>query len=299
VSVRCARLLALALALFASALAPPAAADSPRRVCSVSLAGDELLALLVPAERVVCVTRFADDEATSNVAGHYPADVLRVSARLEPVVGRAPDLVLAAPWNTRAFLDRLEALGIPHHVLGEMSSFDQIAAEVVELGRRLGVQERANQVVAKMRADLRRLERRVASVESRPRVMSFSHLVVAGSGTSVDAVIRAAGGVNAAAEAGVEGHTKLPMENVLDLDPDVLLLGFDPGDARTDDGVEAVVEAYPHLAHTRAVESGRVVMLAPRHLTTVTPFLVEGARRLAEALHPGLPAEGGGETTPP
>ncbi|GAB4373336.1 MAG: hypothetical protein Kow0062_10380 [Acidobacteriota bacterium] len=261
-----------------------AAAPAPARICSVSLAGDEFLALLVPTDRVVCVSAWADDEATSNVRGFYPERVLRVTAHVEPVLGQRPDLVLAAPWNSGEFLAQVRRSGIPVHVMRPVADLDEMRAEIRDLGRLLGVPDEA-------RALIERLDRRVAALRAvvgrargpKPRVLSFSHLVVAGENTSVDTLIGLAGGINAAREIGVSGHRKVSLEAIVALDPDVLLLGFEPGRAAGD-----VLAAYPPLAATRAAREGRVVLLAPRLLTTVTPHLVEGARRLAEALHPEL-----------
>ena len=275
----------LALLLTGAAGIPllAAASDdkSPQRICSVSLAADEVLAMLVPAERVVCVTRFADDEASSNVVGHYPEETLRVTARIEPVLGQQPDLVLASPWNSAEFLGLLEKSGIEALVLGGMSSFAEIRRELVRLGEVLGESERAESLALDMDVRLARLAERVKDAKKRPRVLSFSHLIVAGEGTSIDALIEAAGGINAGDELGLEGHQKVSMEAILGLDPDILLLGFEPSAT-----LQNVLDAYPHLASLRAVRERRVILLAPRELTTVTPHLLDTAEQLSERLHP-------------
>ena len=236
--------------------------------------------MLVPASRVVCVTSFADDEASSNVVGHYPDRTLRVTARIEPVLGQQPDLVVASPWNSAEFLDLLEKSGIDSLVLGEMSSFPEIRDELLRLGEALGEKERAAGIVRDMDLRLAQLAKKRETLEERPRVLSFSHLIVAGEGTSVDALIEAAGGINAADELGVEGHQKVSMEAILGLDPDLLLLGFEPDATLAD-----VLGAYPHLESLRAVSEDRVVLLAPRELTTVTPHLLDTAERLAMDFH--------------
>lgn len=282
--------------LLTCATAPGALAhEAPARICSVSLAADELLAMLVPTERVVCVTRFADDAASSNVAGHYPEDTLRVTARIEPVLGQKPDLVVASPWNSAEFLSLLDKSGIESIVLGEMSSFAEIRTELLRLGGILGEGERAAEIARDMDARLARLAKRFGASQKRPRVLSFSHLIVAGEGTSVDALIEAAGGVNAADELGVEGHQKVSMEAILGLNPDLLLLGFEPGATLRD-----VLDAYPHLTSLRSVRERRVVLLAPRELTTVTPHLLDTAERLAEEFHPKpAPSSGPAEREAP
>jgi len=282
---RLAALLAAALALAAAASAAPPAAPAPQRICSVSLAGDEMLFLLVPPARVVCVSSFADDREASNVAGRYPATIPRLVARTEPVIATRPDLIVAAPWNDRAFLTGLAALGVPSVTIEPAEDFAGIERALVALGRALGpeAEAKARDQAAAMDARLAALDRALAAVPEakRPRVLSLSHLVVAGSGTTVDALIRRAGGVNAAAAAGIEGHRKLPTEQILALDPDVLLLG-----QGLDIDAAAVLRAYPQLEATRAAKGGRVILLPPKLLTTVTPYLVEGAEQLARQLHP-------------
>lgn len=286
--IRPAALPAAALALLAAVHSAPGVrsgpeATTPRRICSVSLAGDELLALLVPFERVVCVSSFADDPEVSNVAGRYPESVPRLVARTEPVIAARPDLIVAAPWNDRAFLESLAALGVPAVTIDSGHDFAGIARAVEALGQAVGADAAAERCVAEMNARLAALDRALAVVpdDRRPRVLSLSHLVVAGSGTTVDALIRRAGGRNAAAEAGIEGHRKLSGEQILALDPDLLLLG-----QGLDADASAVLRAYPQLEATRAAKSGRVLRLPPRLLTTVTPHLVDGAEQLARQLHP-------------
>ncbi|MDQ7087581.1 MAG: ABC transporter substrate-binding protein [Acidobacteriota bacterium] len=267
-----------ALGLFVLACASAALAG-PARICSTSLAGDELLALLVEPSRVACVSTLADDPRLSHVVGHFPGTVARVIGRIEPVLGARPDLVLVAPWNDPDFRRLLTDSGVEVEALADVKDFDGIRRQVLELGRRLGVASRAREVVAGLDADLARADEAASRRAWRPGILSFSHGIVAGAETTVDALIRRAGGVNVAAEAGIVGHTRLPMEALVALDPEVLLLGFDTGE---DPG--NLLAAYPHLAATRAVREGRIVILPPRLLTTVTPFLTEGVLALQARL---------------
>jgi len=279
---RCATLAGAGLAALAL-VAASAAFAAPSRVCSLCLAGDEHLALLFPPERVVCVSSFADDAETSNVAGLFPSSVPRLAAQIEPVLAARPDLVVVAPWNDRGFVDLLARAKVPVFALPEANNFEEIAAATLALGRRLDRGEEAQRVVDEMNRRLATLDARLAQGRSQPRVLSFSHLIVAGKGTTVDALIRRAGGRNAAAEIGAAGHTQVPLERLIALDPDWLLLGFDP-----DEGVDRRLDAYPLLKQLRAVREGRVVVMSPRRLTAVSPFLVDGVEELARRIHPEL-----------
>src|SRR6185503_18149591 len=68
-------------------------ARPPRRIVSTYLAADELLAALVDPARVVGVSAYVDDAATSNCHDVYPATLPRLRADPETIVALAPDLV--------------------------------------------------------------------------------------------------------------------------------------------------------------------------------------------------------------
>jgi iron complex transport system substrate-binding protein len=260
---------------------PDAPLPADASICSVSVLGDELLALLVPVDRISCVSKLADDPEVSNVSGHYPVPIPRLAARVEPVLAARPDVVIAAPWNGRGFLELLETSGIEAVVLEEASDLAAVRSQLIALGDRLGASESAGRAARRFDLTLAAVDEALAGIDERPRVLAFSHSVVAGKSTTVDAMIERAGGVNAAAAAGVVGHRRLGDEQIVALDPDVLLLGYDPGE-----NPRAVIEAYPQLARTRAARRGDVVVLAPRQLTTVSPYIAEGVLALARALHP-------------
>ena len=76
---------------------PVLAAEAPRRVASLNLTSDELLVEMLPADRLVAVTRWADDAEMSNVAGHVPATVVHLPrADLERLIALRPDLVVVS-----------------------------------------------------------------------------------------------------------------------------------------------------------------------------------------------------------
>ena len=86
------RLLVVAATVVASGSAV-GAPDSgpPRRVASLNLSSDEILVEILPPERLVSVTRWADAPGTSNVVGRVPAAAYRFQkADMEQLVALAP-----------------------------------------------------------------------------------------------------------------------------------------------------------------------------------------------------------------
>jgi iron complex transport system substrate-binding protein len=263
---------------------PPASRPAkPARIASLSLATDEMLADLVPVERIVGVTFLADDPEISNVAGHYPARIPRLrDTNLERLVALAPDLVCVAPYNTADALTLLKRSGLAVYRNEALEGIDAIEAGVSRLGERVGEPERARTLVASLHARRRRLADRLHDLPHRPRVLYWAAGVTAGRGTTIDDIIREAGGVNVAAELGLEASPEISPEQVVAADPEIVLLPRWRAEER-----HGSITNHPILHQLRAVREGRVIAIEGRYLTSVSPHVVAGAERLARALHPG------------
>jgi iron complex transport system substrate-binding protein len=248
-----------------------------------------MLADLVPVERVVGVTFLADDPEISNVAGHYPRGIHRLrDMNVEQLVALAPDLVCVAPYNTADALTLLERSGLSLYRNEALEGINAIEAGVERLARRVGELERGRTLAASMRDRRRRLADRLHDLPRRPRVLYWASGVTAGRGTTIDDIIREAGGANVAAELGLEGSPEISPERVVAADPEVVLLPRWRAEERRDS-----INNHPILHQLRAVREGRVVTIEGRYLTSVSPHVVAGAERLARALHPGRFATGG------
>lgn len=253
----------------------------PKRICSVTLATDEMLAALVEPERVVGVSRFVDDAGISNVVKHYPDSIPRIRADLERIIALRPDLVCVASYNSADFLELLRKSNLPIFRHENTNTFAEVMRGLTALGERVGAQGRAKGVVADMERRLNDLRAALASLSARPRVLYWSGGWTAGSRTTVGEMIERAGGVNVAAEAGLAGMAEISVERALAADPDVLLLdAWKAGEPATAE------ELPPALRTLRAVREGRVVSVEGRSLSAVSQFVVDGAERLARKLHP-------------
>ncbi|SIO04444.1 iron complex transport system substrate-binding protein [Singulisphaera sp. GP187] len=254
----------------------------PARIVSLTLGTDELLAELVPIERVVAVTVFADDAGISNVSGRYAKEIVRVNdANPERIIALTPDLVCVAHYNSADSLKLLERSGLSIYRNDFVNSMAEIEAGLVRLGERVGEPARAHALVERMRERRRRLAERLGAVVHRPRVLFWSAGYTSGLRSTIDEVIREAGGVNVAADLNLEGSAELAPERVVAADPDVVLLSYWKEDER-----QGQIASHPILRQLRAVREGHVIAIESRYLTSVSPYVVEATERLARALHP-------------
>ena len=255
---------------------------APRRIASTYLACEEMLASLVEVERVVAVSPYADDPATSNCFGVYPARVARVRAEPEQLLALEPDLICVGAF-TQAEVVRL-LTGAGPVVLGwsRFDSFAEVVAGVRLLGATVGAEARAEAVARAVEGELDDVRRRLEGAP-RPRVLYYdSPGYTMGSETLVDEILTRAGGRNAAAELGIRGPGEIGMETVLALQPDTIIMPR-YGDA---DPVLARLAREPAWRGVAALARGHVREVPGAWISTVSHHAARGLAHVARLLHP-------------
>lgn len=271
---------AFVLALVAASLFPARpAASPPDRVASLNLTADEVLVEILPPERLVAVTAFADDATMSNVAGRVSPSVVRLPrADIERLVDLAPDLVVVSEYTDADFLRVLERSGLRVHRMSGLDSLAGFRSAILSLARAVGAEEAAARLVSRYDAVLAELSRRLAGVR-RPRVLYWSEPHTAGEGTAIGALIEAAGGVNVGRELGLKGITPVGAERAFLAHPDAVLVG-------TWEGATASLKSHPLLSRLPAVQEGRIVEMPTPLLVTLSHHAAEACWYLGWALHP-------------
>lgn len=270
----------------------------PRRVVPTNAGAQDDLCVLIGPERVAALPRPVGAYATAGEIGADWDDVPRFEQyRAEPLLLFEPDLVVTHVWHEANSTAALRQAGVPVLVLPEADSLESIHAVLELLGRALGVPGRTAEVIAD-------IDRRVAALEdsSGPRravrALGYTNYGTGGgspgSGTTFDLMIELTGMRNAARELGLVGWQSLDFEQLLTLDPDLLVLGA-AGDGARGDPTEQVLRGEPALAGLRAVREDRIVVLPSRLYTTNSHFLIEAAEELARRVDALLERLGAGE----
>ena len=263
--------------LLAAPAAPPA--GPPLRVASLNLTADELLVEMLPADRLVAVTRWADDASMSNVAGRVPAAAVRLPrADLERIIALRPDLVVVSEYTDADFLRLVEKSGLRYHRMSGLDTFPGIRAAVVDLGRAVGTSDAAARLTARFDAVLAELGRRLEG-SPRPRVLYWGDPHTAGAGTAIGSLVEAAGATNVGREMGLRGIVPLAGEKAFSAEPDAFLV-------TEGSGASVALRRHPLLSRTRAVREGRVVEMPNRLLVALSDRAADAAWWLASRLHP-------------
>ena len=196
----------------------------------------------------------------------------RLSA--EGILSLNPTLVIgdeaAGPPETLA---QIRAAGVPLAITADPPSLDAPQQKIRFVAQALGIPQRGERLAAQVEAEIaaaRDLARRIAN----PPHVLFLYLrgtdvqQVAGRNTPVDVMIAAAGGINAAADAGIVEFKPLSPEVVIAAQPDVLLV-LDKG-LESVGGVDGLLK-IPGLADTPAGRQRRIIALDDLYLLGMGP----------------------------
>ena len=247
-----------------TALAAPTA-QTPQRIVSLATGVGETLVALGVGDRVV-----GRDE-TSEVPSDAEVVTQAHNVSAERVISLAPDLVIVDARTTPPeALDQIEAAGARIIEVPEAWTLADMAPRTQAIADAVGVD--AGPLLATLPSDA--APGTGDPTAAGPRV-AFLYLrgtsaiyLLGGEGSGADALITAAGGIDAGAEAGLEAFTPLTAEALVALDPDVLLVMT--GGLESVNGMEGLL-ALPGVAQTTAGRERRVVAVDDEVLLSYGP----------------------------
>ena len=261
----------------------------PQRVLSYSLGHDEILIALIDTGRFAAVGPFTRDPAYSNVSD-LVVGLPTYEKGVENVLAAQPDLMVVSKFTDADIVDLIEEAGVPVVRPALESSAEGNIPTILLMGYMLGVEDRALELVADIEDRLAEVSERVppAGDASRPAVLSIARysdiIYAAGSGSTEGGIVVAAGGVNAAARDGIEGHQAVSIVSIAAINPDVVLITQPPefGAAELRDDLMN----HPALSSVPAVTDDMVLAVDPRIYTTLSHWNVRGMEHTAQLLYP-------------
>lgn len=261
----------------------------PERIIAPSLGHSEITYALVPAGRVVAVGSAAQDPTYSNVA-ELAAGALVIRREPEQVLARQPDVIVESAFAPPEFIEALTNVGVPVVQTGLRNDPEGRIQDILLMGYIYGEEERALELAAEVRqryGDLVAVTRAEPEA-SRPRVLALTsyseQLWVAGAGSTEGGIVEAAGGINVAAEAGIQGNQTSSLEGVIAMAPEVIIIpqpeAYGAGEFKDK------LLSDPVLAEVPAIREGQVYVVSSNLYTTLSFWNVRGAEDLAAILWP-------------
>ncbi|MBA2880762.1 iron complex transport system substrate-binding protein [Desulfosalsimonas propionicica] len=256
--------------------------DDPVRVVSLAPSITEIVYSLNCEQRLVGATQYSDYPAE---AGNLPSVGSYVYLDLEKIVSLKPDLCIAIKdGNPLRIIRRLEEMNIAVYAVNPRD-LDSVMKTISDIGKILGTEQRAGEVVSDMDQRMAAVSKKVDSVSHRPGVffeIGVDPIVSAGSNTFINELIQKAGGCNLAG--GHPGYPRYSVEDVLALAPEIIIVTSMDRQKVFD----RVLQQWQQWEELPAVADDRIHLVDSNLYDRPSPRLVKGLEELARLLHPQL-----------
>ena len=256
-------------------------AGTPKRVVSQTVGTDEMLMALADPGQIAALSVPSRNPDYCTDATKAAAVPQLAASDAEAILRFHPDLVLMASFSRAETIAQVRRAGIPVLVIERFDTLEDTYADLRLIGKAVGHEDRAEALVAQLKARVDALAARLKGVTPTRLMAPSAYGYIAGRHTTFDDLCARAGALNVAAEAGLEGHAPIPSEKVLVWKVDRLVLeGSDRAAAL------ARVRQIAPFKFTEAAREGRCVLLPEALLSTVSQHRVDAYEALAKALHP-------------
>ena len=269
----------------------------PQRIVTASVGHDEMVLAIVPATRLVGVGAPTKNHTYSNVAS-LVQDKPEITRDPETIIDLSPDVIVTSPFFSADGVEALTRVGIPTIQTQLHHDAEARISNILLVGYILGEEARALEFADEVRDRHEALIAVTGTKQSKPRVVALTsysdNLWVAGANSTEGSVIEAAGGVNTAADRGVEGNQTTSLEGVIAMNPDVIIIAQPVEFGAVE--FQKRLRSEEALQEVPAIRDDRVYVVESKHFTTLSYWNIRGAEDLARVLWPGDFSEPPAET---
>jgi iron complex transport system substrate-binding protein len=270
-----------AFAMFGGVLFAPALAAGLPRIASMNVCTDQLLITLADPQQILGLSRFSRDAWQSfgaDDARRYPI----LSGGAEDVLVLKPDIVVASLFDKRSTRELLKANGLHLAEFAVPRNLDEVKAQIRTMGEIVQHADRAATEIARLDAAIARARKVVA--DKRYTVLPLSRRGwVSGRDSLVSSLLTETGLFNAAGDLGVEMGGFAPLEAIVNLKPDFILVS-EAGDRAEDDGraflLHPALERFYPLAK-RIVIPERLIVCGGVMLADALDVLIAELKRVS------------------
>ena len=260
--------------------------EHPKRIVALAPSTAEIIFSLGAGDRLVGTTEYStypkEAEKVPRVGSFVRLDIERILAL-------QPDLCIATKdGNPATAVLKLREMGIPVFVISPQNIEETMQA-LLAIGVIIDEKEKAEKMVTDMKRRIARIEKKVATAKTKPRVffqIGFSPIVAVGKKTFGDEIIRLVGGVNIAS--GKNTYPRYSREQIIALRPDVLIIA-NMGNPRP--AIDAQKE-WKKWTDLPAVKNNRVYLVESDVYNRPTHRLILAIEEMAQIVHPELFGKG-------
>lgn len=264
-------------------------ADSSR-VVSVGTAITETIYALGAGAKLVGVDNSSGEYLKESAS--LPKVGPRTTLSAEGILSLRPTLViLNADSGPPPVISQLKSAGVTVLTLPANYTVETVETKIRTIARALNLEAKGEELANSIEREMADVSKLIAKAKTKPKVMfvgrgpNMPNATMSGAGTTIDEMIRLAGGVNPMS--GFTGFREMTDEAVVAAQPEIILMtekSFERSGA-----VDGVLK-FPGVALTPAGKNRRVVAVSDMYFQGFGPGVARAVRDLALKFHPELNA---------
>ncbi len=253
----------------------------PERIVSLSLCSDELVLAIAETENIASLSYLSADPFYAGISGTLPQVYLN-QGRAEEVIALDPDLIISSRFSASNAISLLGQLDYSVHILGFPADLEASYTQIREVAVLLGEEENGEKLISDMQTTLARMQTAMASQRGKSAVFYANNGFSYGQGTLRDYFLASLGIQNVASELGLQNVGKLPLELLLEAQPDFLLV-----DAAGAHDQQLANPLLNHPAVRHYFTRDRLIVLPDRYFQCAGPAMMQAYSLMLDAL--GIP----------
>jgi iron complex transport system substrate-binding protein len=258
------------------------------RVVSIGTATTETVYALGAESKLIAVDNSSADYISQSAS--LPKVGARNNLNAEGIVSLKPTLViLSADSAPPQIFDQLRNAGISVLTLTPDYTIETVKQKINIIARALGVEEKGKKLIEKVDAEMAEVAKTLERKTDTPKVLfvgkgpNMPNATMSGAGTTIDEMIKMAGGRNAMAD--FKGFREMTDEAVVAAQPDIILMT--ERSFERSGGIDGVLK-FPGVAETPAGKNRRIVAVSDMYFQGFGPGIGAAVKNLAAKFHTDL-----------
>ena len=255
------------------------------RIVSVGTANTEAVYALGAGGKVVGADNSSAEYVTESA--NLPKVGARNALNAEGILSLKPTLViLNADSGPPQIFDQLRNAGIAVLTITPNYNVETVKSKISTIAKAVGAEAKAGEINNQIDGKIAEVNKILANVKEKPKVMfvgrgpNMPNATMSGAGTTIDEMIKLAGGVNPFTD--FTGFREMTDEAVVAAQPDIILIT--QRSFERSGGVDGVIK-FPGVALTPAGKNKRVVPVSDMYFQGFGPGVGEAVRELAVKFH--------------
>lgn len=257
----------------------------------LSLGHAEIMLALVGPKPLSATYSFYSDPQISNITDQI-TDIPVIGFDPEEVVALEPDFAIVSRFTDADLVAILKEAGIPVIRTSLENSTEGNIPNILLMAYAFGAEQRGLQLADEIQTRLQYIQETIQNEDpDKPLVLStafYDSIWVAGTDSTENGIIIAAGGTNAATEAGIESHQQVSIESIVAMNPDIIII-TQPQESAIE--YANMLKNEPAMQNVPAVKNNNIFTVPPNYFTTLSHWNIRGIETLAAILYPQIFSE--------